>query len=116
MYRKFLLGIHIPAGGQFVDIGVGTGNFSMLAAAAFPNARILHLDSSSTMNAVARNKARDFGIKNIEFFDQHVDADAFSLESFDCLCSLHSLYDSRTYKASCCNGALVTSRGLCISV
>ena len=50
-----------------VDIGAGTGNFSIAAARTHPATQVIHIDADKAMNAAAADKAADRGLTNISF-------------------------------------------------
>lgn len=77
--------LHLEEGSKVLDIGCGTGNFSVKLAKM--NHRVVGIDVSERMLDIAKNKANTNGLK-IEF----VTMDAHHLEladdSFDCVFSM----------------------------
>ena len=53
-----------PPGSTLVDLGAGTGNFSILMAKRFPNAQIIMVDSDKTMLELASNKMKYARLSN----------------------------------------------------
>ena len=75
-----------------VDLGAGTGNFSIELAAAFPHCTVLHIDSDPIMNQIARWKAEKRSIQNINIIQQDVSDYKFDPESVALFTCIHSLY------------------------
>jgi SAM-dependent methyltransferase len=80
-----------PSSGQRVlDVATGSGLAALLAARLVaPEGRVVGVDLSETMVALARNRARDEGVDNADFFA--MDAEVLDLppNSFDAvLCAL----------------------------
>src|SRR2546421_7576299 len=74
----------VEQGNQVLDIAAGTGEPSLTAArAAGPEGRVVATDISAEMLELARERAADMGLDNLEF----VESDAVSLDypadSFD---------------------------------
>jgi SAM-dependent methyltransferase len=87
-YHDFLLG-QLPAHCEYaLDIGCGTGSFSRLLAAR--SDRVLALDLSSQMIAIARKRSK--GYTNIDF--QVADAKVWdpSEGQFDCIASIATMH------------------------
>jgi trans-aconitate methyltransferase len=47
-----------------IDMGAGTGNFSIATARRFPGCEVIHLDADPAMNAAATKKAQESSLKN----------------------------------------------------
>lgn len=74
-----------------LDLGAGTGNFSIRAAQLFPNATILHVEPDPGMIQHAKIKAHAKGIQNIQFIQ--VSAQEFEFpDKIDFLICVHALY------------------------
>lgn len=91
-YRQFLGGLRLRAGDHLVDVGAGTGNFSLVAADEWPHCRVTHVDANDAMNVRARDKRAAQGIGNLEI--RTVDVDDFDLpdESVALATVVHALY------------------------
>lgn len=55
-----------------LELGAGTGNYSIALAEAFPHARVWHVDSNPGMNAIARRKAKKRGLENLRIVQEDV--------------------------------------------
>ncbi len=74
----------VKPGSTVLDIATGIGEPAISAArTAGPGGRVIAIDLSPGMLDVARRRAREFGLKNIEFFE--MDAEALTLfdDEFD---------------------------------
>jgi ubiquinone/menaquinone biosynthesis C-methylase UbiE len=84
-------GLVLPPG-PILDVGAGTGNFSIPLARMFPDRQIIHLDPEPGMNERAREKARQAGITNLSVREH--DCHALELEpgSVAAIVTVHALY------------------------
>lgn len=80
----------IPFKGKIVDIGAGTGNYSVPIARLFPDAQILHIDNNKGMNARAAQKA--IHLPNFEIIHQSIDQIDFKPASLHGLICINSVY------------------------
>ena len=80
------------ANDRIIDIGAGTGNYSIAIAEMFPQAEVIHLDNNDGMCAVASQKKIQKGLANLQIAQYSVETLNFEPESLAaCLC-IHSLY------------------------
>ncbi len=91
-YRTFLGGLQLRAGDVLVEVGAGTGNYTVAAAEAWPACHVLHVDASDEMNARARSKRAARGLGNLEI--RTADADTLDLpdDSASLITAVHALY------------------------
>lgn len=82
----------LAPGAKIVDLGAGSGNFSLALAALFPDCTVMHVDGNPEMNAIAAEKAAARGLGNVEI--RTSDIDAFHLEpgSVAAVTAIHALY------------------------
>lgn len=73
-----------------VDLGAGTGNYSVAAARIFPQVRILHVDNNSGMNAVASRKAT--GLDNFQILDLGIEELHFAPNSLSGIICINAIY------------------------
>lgn len=59
----------LQAGAKVCDVGCGGGVMLTTLAAAFPNSRCVGVDPSAAAIAIARQRAREMGLTNIEFIE-----------------------------------------------
>jgi ubiquinone/menaquinone biosynthesis C-methylase UbiE len=85
-------GWQIPPGATLVDIGAGTGNFSLPLARLFPRCPVVHLDAEPDMNAAAERKARRLGLGNITFRTENIAQVDFPAGSVAAVVAVHCLY------------------------
>jgi len=81
----------LSPGDTLVEVGAGTGNFTIAVARRFPEARVLHVDSSSAMNEVAKRKAAALGCDNLQFDTATVENLDFK-ERLQAIVCVHALY------------------------
>jgi ubiquinone/menaquinone biosynthesis C-methylase UbiE len=81
----------VAPGDRLVDLGAGTGNFSLRLARRFTQAEVLHLDSNSGMNTRALFKAETEGGR-ISVLEADADRATFAAGSLGAVVSVHSLY------------------------
>jgi SAM-dependent methyltransferase len=88
--RKLLALAQLQAGYRVLDVASGSGLATFMAAEAVgPGGRIMGVDLSETMVTLARRRATEEGVNNVEFI--HMDAEEleFPADSFDAvLCAL----------------------------
>lgn len=89
---KTVAGWNLPKGAAVLDIGAGTGNFSVRIAQMLPNVTVLHLDSSAAMNATAQRKAKAAKVNNWQLLNGDIDALYKDLPPVDAVVCIHALY------------------------
>lgn len=80
----------LPPGGDLVDLGAGTGNYSIPMAGMFPKTQVWHIDNNPGMNAVAAGKAR--GLTNFEILHQGIAETDFLPNSLQGLLCINAIY------------------------
>lgn len=81
----------LVAGARVADVGCGHGSSTILMAKQFPQSTIIGYDFHEPSIEIARQKARDEGLSNVEF---HVsDAASFEGKDFDLACIFDALHD-----------------------
>lgn len=76
---------------RILDLGAGTGNFSIPAALRFPEAEVWHLEPDPEAMALAKEKSKAMGITNIRFVQKRAE-DFSPQKKFDFLICVHSLF------------------------
>lgn len=84
--------IPIPDGGIIADLGAGTGNFSIAIAGLKPNAIIHHVDNNPQMIALAREKAAQQKISNIQFINSDTTEYLNNAGKLHAVISVHAIY------------------------
>ena len=84
--------LKIPPGSSILDIGCGTGSFTFRLQEISPFRRIIGVDISDGVLDIARNRARDLHLENIEFVRASATDLAFGDEDFDCVVSNMTLH------------------------
>lgn len=97
--RRVIGATHLRAGDVIVDLGAGTGNFSLTAAAVWPSCRVVHVDLSEEMNARARDKRDDRQLNRVEIRTADVDTIALPDDSVSWITLVHALYALRDPEA-----------------
>ncbi len=82
----------IETDGPIVDVGAGTGNFSLRWARRFPDRQVLHLDMDAGMNRRAEEKRAKQGIDNLEIRNESIEAACLPAGSVAALSCVHALY------------------------
>ena len=91
-FCSYMTGLSIPPDGIILDLGAGTGQFSLLAAQNYPNCKIIHVDQDTKMIARAKEKAHALGVTNIEFVCGDVCSPQLEKGTVQLLLSIHCLY------------------------
>lgn len=91
-YTAFVARLDLAPGDVLVDLGAGTGNYSLAAAGARPGCRVVHVDASAAMNDLARAKAVSRGLANVEIRTCSVDGFDPPEGSVALVTAVHSLY------------------------
>lgn len=71
--------LNLPKHPKILSVGCGTGTREIQMAKYWPDARILAIDNSKEQIELAKKRAANFGLKNIEFVE--MDAEALSQEN-----------------------------------
>lgn len=82
----------LPPGARILDLGAGTGNYSLALAARFPEAHVVHVDRDATMNARAEQKRAEQGLDNVEIRTAQVEDLAFPDGHFAAAVCVHAFY------------------------
>ncbi len=82
----------ISAGDVLVDIGAGTGNYSIKLAKMYPEAKILHVELNRGMNAMALQKKENLGLKNLDILSTDINELNIEPESISACICIHALY------------------------
>lgn len=82
----------LPAGRPIIDVGAGTGSFSLAWARRFPDNPVTHLDLDAGMNAAAERKARAAGLGNLAVVTRSVHEVTIEPGSAAALSCVHALY------------------------
>lgn len=104
-YRRFLASLGLNDGGTLVELGAGTGNFSLVAAETWPTCRVVHVDASDAMNAHARSKREALGLANVEIRTTGVEQFDLPSGSVALVTAVNALYafpDPPAVIAKCC--------------
>lgn len=81
---------HLKAGGRVFDFGCGTG-ITTIEIARYAE-WVVAMDPAEKMLDVAKAKAENAGIHNIEFISQNIFDERFVAESFDAVMAFNVLY------------------------
>ena len=81
----------LQAGGRIADIGCGHGSSTILMAQSYPNSIVHGYDFHGPSIEAAREKAKQAGLKNVEFFE--VAAKDYSGKDYDLACIFDALHD-----------------------
>ena len=94
LYRDVLSHIEcwtLESGSRLIDLGAGTGNYSVTIASIFPQLHVIHVDSDARMITQARGKARKMSA-DIEFIETDANSLQIDQESLSGCISIHALY------------------------
>lgn len=83
----------IEPSASILDIGAGTGNFTLVASQTFPNSRVFYVDFDAQMAAIAKSKALAQGLNNINFVTQSAEfLDWSKFTNLKGIVCVHALY------------------------
>jgi len=82
---------NLAAGSRLIDLGGGTGNFSVRLAQSLPHCKIVHVDRNPAMQAIAVKKARRAGLRNHHVLLAEAERINFPLKSVAGIVSVHAL-------------------------
>lgn len=99
-----------------LDVGTGTGRISLLIANQFPHAHVRGLDQSEQMINVARRKAVEQGLTNVQFDRYSVESDLpYDSDFFDIVtCSLAMIYFTQKDRFIVETGRILRPSGSCL--
>jgi 2-polyprenyl-3-methyl-5-hydroxy-6-metoxy-1,4-benzoquinol methylase len=81
----------LKAGARVADIGCGLGSSTVLMAQAYPNSTIVGIDYHAPSIEVAKRKAAEAGVTNVEFLVAR--AQDFEGDGYDFACIFDALHD-----------------------
>ncbi|HFB66548.1 MAG TPA: class I SAM-dependent methyltransferase [Aeromonadales bacterium] len=81
----------LKTGGKIADIGCGQGSSTMLMAESYPESTVYGYDFHAPSIEIARNRAKEAGLENIEF--HVVTAKDFPGDNYDFVCIFDALHD-----------------------
>ncbi|MEM7290589.1 MAG: class I SAM-dependent methyltransferase [Pseudomonadota bacterium] len=74
------------------DVGAGTGNCTLEFAKSFPKAKVVHLEPSSNMNDIARQKFKNAGINGISIAEMSFQEHDWATNRYDLIICINSLF------------------------
>lgn len=80
----------VKEGGAIVDLGAGTGNYSVEIARLFPKAQVLHIDNNTGMNEIAIEKSK--GLQNFQVIEKSIEGIDFENNSLQGLICINAIY------------------------
>jgi ubiquinone/menaquinone biosynthesis C-methylase UbiE len=92
LFRKSTQQWAIADGATLLEIGAGTGNFTLEMAEEHPTATVIHSEPEQGMQRHAMEKAKQKGLSNIQFVPACADELAFPSETLDAAVMVHVLY------------------------
>ena len=90
--EQALAGVPDDFAGKLLEVPVGTGVLTMPVYKGLPNADITCLDYSDNMMNIARQRAENAGISNVNFQQGDVGALPYEDETFDIVLSLNGFH------------------------
>jgi ubiquinone/menaquinone biosynthesis C-methylase UbiE len=75
-----------------LDLGAGTGNYSLALATHFPQAQVLHIEPNEGMNLRTREKKDMQGLENLNILPRSVEDVKLSPNSAQACVCIHALY------------------------
>ena len=91
-FRQTIRSWVIAPGAHLVEIGGGTGNYSLEMAAQFQECQVYHCEPDAAMNRRATWKAAARGLCNVEIQPVSADVVSFQLGSVAAVVIVHALY------------------------
>ena len=92
IFRQQVSKWNVRPGSIIVDMGAGTGNFSLILAEMYPEAEIHLLDSNFDMLNQAKEKAKQLNISNIQIINTDITDCQYKPNTIDDVVSVHTLY------------------------
>ena len=90
---KTINNLHLSPGSMILDVGCGTGAASFPASKITGNdGRVIGIDISENLLLKARQKARELGLKNIEFIKKDMVEMDFEENAFEAVLAVFSIY------------------------
>jgi ubiquinone/menaquinone biosynthesis C-methylase UbiE len=82
----------LRAGDRVLDVGAGTGNYTIALAQRLPHCRIVGIDADPVMMRCARAKAERAGLTNVEFVEADAESLAWPEQGAAGIVTVHFLY------------------------
>ena len=89
---KTCRGWNIAGDDLIVDLGAGTGNYSLPLAKFYPEAQVLHIEPNEGMNMRTREKMQERGIENVSILPCYASDVKISENSVQGCTCIHALY------------------------
>ncbi|MEM6803591.1 MAG: methyltransferase domain-containing protein [Bacteroidota bacterium] len=83
-----------------IDLGAGTGNYSLPIAQFFPAARVLHIEPNEGMNTRTREKIASMGLENVSILPSYAEEVKLSTNSVSACVCIHAFYTFKDPVAS----------------
>jgi ubiquinone/menaquinone biosynthesis C-methylase UbiE len=85
-------GLGLAPEGVAVDLGAGTGEYSLALARRCPGWKVVHVEPDAAMNTIAEKKARGQNVTNVELREACAGESLFKPRSIDLCVCVHALY------------------------
>ncbi|MBF0592950.1 MAG: methyltransferase domain-containing protein, partial [Nitrospirae bacterium] len=82
----------IPKDTTLLDVGAGTGNFSIELAKAFPHNNVIHMDFDENMNKLAKKKSLKENLSNFQTMTSNIEDLNLKHNSLSAITSVHAIY------------------------
>lgn len=95
---------------KILEIGCGTGEYTVRLARMFPNAQIVGIDISDKIVDIAKEKSK--GLKNVKYFAASAYDTKFKNNSFDVICGFYILHHLDIPKIAVETKRLIKKKGI----
>lgn len=92
IFEEKIAALSLPDGGMILELGSGTGNFTMIYSRHFHTASLFCVEPDEVMNRKAREKCDRLGLQNITIQQESAEHCHFPADPLSACVMMHALY------------------------